>query len=367
MTKVLVANNSELLRHLAAPSFRRLGLDLVVVSSGDEALAAVARDRPQLAVLDAEMSGISGYDIAGKIRDEGYGAKVVLVLGKRLTHDQMRKVADCGCDEVLIAPMSADELFDVVAIQLGMPRHGAARFKIELLHDDKPIDATVTNLSIDGARLVAKSPLAEGAKIDVRVIPEGGGDIVTIPAHVVWAQPRDGRTVAGAQFEKVEEEARRTLARLTQWEVVDDTARTRIVLKGDFTEATSFDDLLPAMVGRVDFDVAQVRYMNSLGVRAWCQFLKQAPVQGYEFHACSVPFILQASMVEDVIGRGTVTSFFAPYHCEACDHQEERLLQSAAVLAAGLEPPVFTCPNCDGQLTFDDLPERYFAFLQRES
>jgi hypothetical protein len=112
--------------------------------------------------------------------------------------------------------------------------------------------------------------------------------------------------------------------------------------------------------------MAQVRYMNSLGVRAWCEFLKAAPIQGYEFHACSVPFILQASMVVDVIGRGTVTSFFAPYHCESCDHQEERLLQSAAVLAAGVEPPVFTCPACGAQLTFDDLPERYFAFLHRD-
>ena len=42
-------------------------------------------------------------------------------------------------------------------------------------------------------------------------------------------------------------------------------------------------------------------------------------------------------MVEDVVGRGTVTSFFAPYHCPSCDHQEERLLQLVAcILASGL-------------------------------
>ncbi len=371
MPKVLVANNSELLRHLAAPPFRGLDLDLVVASSGDDALAAIARDRPALAVLDAEMPGISGYEIARRIREEGYGAKTVLVLGKRLSHDQMRRVADCGCDEVLIAPMSADELYDVVAIQLGMPRHGAARYRLELLTEaGATLDGTVTNLSIDGARLVSKESFSEGARLQVRIVPEprdgADGGSVVVRARVVWAQPRDGRTVVGAQFEELDDVARQTLARLTQWEIVDDTARTRIVLKGDFTEATSFDDLLPAMVGRVDFDMAQVRYMNSLGVRAWCDFLKKAPIQGYEFHACSIPFVLQASMVEDVLGRGTVTSFFAPYHCSACDHQEERLLQSAAILAAGLAAPVFSCPACGGQLTFVDLPERYFAFLQQD-
>src|SRR4029079_12433547 len=119
-------------------------------------------------LLDAELAGVSGYDISTKIKETTPETKVVLVMGKRLTHDQMRKVADCGCDEVLIAPMTADELYDVVAIQLGMPRRGAERYRIEVLPDGKPIDATVTNLSIDGARLVAKSALPEGAKIDVR-------------------------------------------------------------------------------------------------------------------------------------------------------------------------------------------------------
>jgi hypothetical protein len=106
--------------------------------------------------------------------------------------------------------------------------------------------------------------------------------------------------------------------------------------------------------------------MNSIGVRSWCQFLRAAPIQGYELHACSVPFVLQASLVPDVIGRGTITSFFAPYHCSKCEHQEEKLLQTAAVLAAALEPPAFKCPQCDGELGFDDLPERYFAFLARD-
>jgi anti-anti-sigma regulatory factor len=159
--------------------------------------------------------------------------------------------------------------------------------------------------------------------------------------------------------------APRRLARLTQWEIVDDTERTRVVLKGDFTEATSFGDLLPAMVGRVDFDLSQVTYMNSLGVREWCNFLRDASVQGYEFHACSIPFVLQASLVDDVLGKGTVTSFFAPYHCPECDYQEDKLLQSATILASDKnEPPQFSCPSCSHTMELDDIPERYLAFLR---
>src|SRR5262249_47820337 len=149
-------------------------------------------------------------------------------------------------------------------------------------------------------RLVVAEAVAEGQAIDVTITPDGQPPMA-IKGTAVWAQPRDGKTVVGIAFTALDERARAMVAKLTQWQVVKDGERTRVVLRGDFTEATKFDELLPGMVGRVVFDTAQVTYMNSLGVRAWCEFLRQARIQGYEFHACSVPFILQASMVRDVI------------------------------------------------------------------
>ena len=367
MPKVLVSNNGELLRHFTAPPFKRLGLDLLVAGNADEAVTLFAANEPALAVLDAELGG---FEIAKLIKDRSPATRVVLVANKRLTGDQMRQVSTCGCDELLIAPMTADELHDVVAIQLGEPRPGTEAFaiKVELGSQAqwKTVDATVSNLSVDGVRLVITESVVEGQPVRVTIVPDGE-PAVMVKGNVVWAQPREAKTVVGLAFDKLDDSARAVLAKLTQWQVVKDGERTRVVLRGDFTEATRFDELLPAMVGRVTFDTAQVTYMNSLGVRAWCEFLRQARIQGYEFHACSVPFILQASMVRDVIGRGTVTSFFAPFHCITCDHQEERLLQSAAILASALEPPVFKCPNCGGALEFDDLPERYFAFLEDEA
>jgi CheY-like chemotaxis protein len=311
-------------------------------------------------VLDVEMGG---FEVAKAIKAQSPSTRVVLVAGKRLSGDQMREVSASGCDELLIAPMTADELHDVVAIQLGEPRPGTESFGVALEVGGRRVDATVSNLSVDGVRIVVAAPVTEGQALTLAITPDGEAPLV-ISGKAAWAQPRDGKTVVGVAFESLDERARSVLAKLTQWQVVRDGERTRVVLRGDFTEATRFDELVPAMVGRVVFDMAQVTYMNSLGVRAWCEFLRQARIQGYEFHACSVPFILQASMVRDVIGRGTVTSFFAPFHCIGCDHQEERLLQSAAILAANLEPPVFKCPSCGGALEFDDLPERYFAFLQ---
>jgi DNA-binding response OmpR family regulator len=373
--KVLVSNNNELLRHFTAPPFQRLGLQVIVAQTAEEARSLFLKEEPALVVLDAETS--DALDVARTIKHQNPAVRVILVASARLTGDQMRDISACGCDELLIAPMTTDELHDVVAIQLGETRPGSEGFRISITLEAKKgagpgpvvLDATVSNLSIDGVRLLVSEPVTEGQLVDVTVTPDGdaeGGPVV-IKGTAVWAQPRDGKTVVGIAFASLDDRAKSVLAKLTQWQVKKDGDRTRVVLRGDFTEATRFDDLLPAMVGRVVFDTAQVTYMNSLGVRAWCEFLRQARIQGYELHACSVPFILQASMVRDVVGRGTVTSFFAPFHCISCDHQEERLLQSAAILAANLEPPVFKCPSCAGALEFDDLPERYFAFLQDDN
>jgi DNA-binding response OmpR family regulator/anti-anti-sigma regulatory factor len=357
--KVLVSNHSELLRHFTAPPFQRLGLELLVAKTADEARELYRAEEPALVVID---TASGGFDTAKVIKAHNPSTRVILVTDRQLSGDQMRQVLASGCDELLIAPMASDELYDVVAIQLGSPRLGTEAFSVTVALAGQQLDATVSNLSVDGVRLVVSEPVSEGQVLDLSIAPDGDA-AVAVRGAAVWAQPRDGKTVVGVAFDKPDERARAVLARLTQWQVVKDGERIRVVLRGDFTEATRFDDLLPAMVGRVVFDTAQVTYMNSLGVRAWCEFLRQARIQGYEFHACSVPFVLQASMVRDVIGRGTVTSFFAPFHCIGCDHQEERLIQTAAILASNLEPPTFKCPSCGGALEFDDLPERYFAFL----
>jgi DNA-binding response OmpR family regulator len=369
VAKAVFSNNTELLRHLSAPPIRRLGLEVEVCSSGAEILDAVSRSDPHVAMLDAELPEISGYEVARRIKASHPECRVVLVMGRRLSAPQMQRVAESGCDEVIIVPVTGDQLYDVIALQLGLPRRGSERYGIDLAvvtHDgERSIDGRVSNLSVDGARLVLPEKVEEGTELRLTITADDvEAEPLEIRAKIVWSQPREDSTVVGASFEDVSAAVQARLSRLTQWEIVEDTERTRVVIKGDITEATSFRDLMPAMVGRVDFDMSQVRYMNSLGVREWVTFLRDIPVQGYEFHACSIPFVLQASMVKAVLGRGSVTSFFAPYHCEDCDLQEERLLQSATILAAeDLEPPTFTCPSCAGPLVLDDIAERYFAFL----
>jgi len=223
----------------------------------------------------------------------------------------------------------------------------------------------VTNLSVDGARLVLPEPMGEGTRLALAITPDDvESESIRVSATIVWAQSREDSTVAGARFDDVDDDLRARLARLIQWEIIEDTERVRVVIKDDFTEASRFDALLPALRGHVAFDVSQVTYINSLGVDTWVDFLRRIENSDYDFIACSIPFVLQASMGTEVLGAGKIRSFYAPYRCTECDYEEERLLQTSVILAAaGREPPQYACPNCDNPLALDDLPERYLAFL----
>src|SRR5262249_5692918 len=154
------------------------------------------------------------------------------------------EITSCGCDELLIAPMTADELHDVVAIQLGEPRVGTEGFAISIALGGRHADATVSNLSVDGMRIVVVESVAEGQAVDVKITPDGE-PALAIKGTAVWAQPRDGKTVVGIAFVDLDARAKSVLAKLTQWQVVKDGERTRVVLRGDFTEATRFDELMP--------------------------------------------------------------------------------------------------------------------------
>jgi hypothetical protein len=141
-----------------------------------------------------------------------------------------------------------------------------------------------------------------------------------------------------------------------------------VALQGDFTEITDFSSLAERLQNEtlIDFDASAVRYISSAGVRSWCHLLGELEGKRYSFRHCSMAFAAQAAMVPMVIGNGSVQSLEAPYFCEACDREEVRLLELGSLLRERdlIIPPQLSCPHCSGSLEFDDVPDRYFAFLR---
>ncbi len=69
LTKVLVADDSRIFRILTSEVLREHGLEVLEAANGGQALDLLLEKRPELAILDALMPLISGFDVIAKLRE----------------------------------------------------------------------------------------------------------------------------------------------------------------------------------------------------------------------------------------------------------------------------------------------------------
>lgn len=81
-------------------------------AGGEEALARIAADPPDLVLLDVMMPGISGYDVCRRLRADGRTSllPVVLVTALDATEERVRGI-EAGADDFLTKPVNQAELF----------------------------------------------------------------------------------------------------------------------------------------------------------------------------------------------------------------------------------------------------------------
>ena len=370
MSHVLTASNSEVLRLLGTRACSRLGLSRHVVGTGRDALEAAHRLKPKVAVLDVDMPDLDGYEVCRRIKadPELKGCRVMLVLTGILSHAVLDRLAEAGCDDALVMPAVGEEFFCHLADLLKVPRRLSRRVNAELMArldgGTRMWTGRVENVSLTGAKVALQDPFGPVQTVRARIEGSGPGQTVVADARVVWRSD-DGRQL-GLEFQELGGEARQKLASLVLFEIVEEEDLLRVFLDGDFVESTSFEGLSLRLRGRVEFDAAGVRYINSQGSRRWTALLRElTQVTEYTFTRCSVAFTTQASLLPEFLGKGRVVSFQAPYHCDDCEQDESRLLQAIALVreGPGFVVPRFRCSECGGQLAFDEIPERYFSFL----
>ena len=102
------------------------GFLTLTAACGEEALAIVARERPDLVLLDIMMPGMSGYEVMAQIKGtldtENIPVVIVTAMNDRAT--KMRALR-AGANDVLVKPMGRLELCGRVRSVLGLKAAGA--------------------------------------------------------------------------------------------------------------------------------------------------------------------------------------------------------------------------------------------------
>jgi anti-anti-sigma regulatory factor len=141
-----------------------------------------------------------------------------------------------------------------------------------------------------------------------------------------------------------------------------------LAITGAIDEAAGLSELLQhAHAGRLVLDLAGVTFINSLGVRDWIRMQAAAQRAGVaiELRRVAEPLVHQLNMIIATRGAARVSSFFAPYACDACGREDSLLIDAVAHARslAQLTAPPLPCADCGEAMAFNDFPERYFSFL----
>ena len=106
------------LRHL----MKREGYQVSVARDGEEALAAVAADPPDLMLLDVMIPKRDGYDVCQTIRANPAWAGVRIVMVSARGRDiEVEKGLALGADAYVTKPFSTRELAQMVRDLIGAP------------------------------------------------------------------------------------------------------------------------------------------------------------------------------------------------------------------------------------------------------
>ena len=112
---IVIADDNEDVAWTLAAVLEGAGFEVRTALEGQQAIALVAEFEPDVVVLDIGMPGMSGYEVAERLRAMPHGRKMLLVAATGWGSESDRQAsASAGFDAHLIKPVSAAELQQVI-------------------------------------------------------------------------------------------------------------------------------------------------------------------------------------------------------------------------------------------------------------
>src|SRR3954452_10690354 len=150
MAKVLIVEDDRVIAEGMARHLSNAGFDPVVVGKGEQGLARLRFERPDVVVLDLMLPERDGWSVIEAARSEGIGTPIVVVSARGSEHDRVHAL-ELGADDYLVKPFSMKELVARVrvAARRGLRAEQVSRgdaIEVEELR----IDPAVVQAFVDG-------------------------------------------------------------------------------------------------------------------------------------------------------------------------------------------------------------------------
>jgi DNA-binding response OmpR family regulator len=143
----LVVDDDRTVSDVVRRYLERAGYEVTLSGDGPDALAAYARDRPDLVVLDLMLPGLDGLEVCRRLRGEPDGVPIVMLTALGEEADRVLGL-QLGADDYVTKPFSPREL--VLRVQSVLRRSGPTRAA------DAPEELVDGALSVDVSRRIAR-------------------------------------------------------------------------------------------------------------------------------------------------------------------------------------------------------------------
>src|SRR5699024_1279714 len=139
--KILVVDDDQAVRESLRRSLTFNGYTVDLAEDGEQALAKIAADRPDLAILDVMMPKLDGLDVCRRLRSEGDDLPVLMLTARDSVSERVSGL-DAGADDYLPKPFALEEL-------LARVRSLLRRAALEPTTSQDPVALKFEDLSLD--------------------------------------------------------------------------------------------------------------------------------------------------------------------------------------------------------------------------
>lgn len=157
MAKILIVDDREGNLFALGNILKRLNVEVVKAVTGEEALRATLHHRFALAILDVQMPGMDGYELAGLMRSDEATKSIPIIFMSAVYSDEANvfKGYESGAVDFITKPFNTDVLLSKVKIFLELDRQ-----KAELLKQKAEVERK--SALIEGINKVLRDTIRSG-------------------------------------------------------------------------------------------------------------------------------------------------------------------------------------------------------------
>ncbi|PZP35045.1 MAG: response regulator [Roseateles depolymerans] len=139
--KILVVDDDRLVLATLSYGLTQAGFEIIDADNGDDAILLAREHRPELALLDIRMEGLSGFDVASYLRD--YLQMPFMFLSAFADEATVAKVKELGAVAYLVKPLDIQQI--VPAVEAAFARAATAPPPAPAL---RPVELDPTALAV---------------------------------------------------------------------------------------------------------------------------------------------------------------------------------------------------------------------------